>query len=159
MMRLNCLNCCHCFSFTPFFSPYELPMSKFFYPLTSDYLQYFFLDRPGAPGQPEAVATTDDTITLQWDRPISDGGSPIQGYVLEKREEGTPEWSKCAFGTISDTRYKVYSPSITSLFAVVSFATVPLKIISHSKMTSSSERLNEKKASRVFNIAYRSRLF
>uniref|UniRef100_A0A0M3HHI8 Fibronectin type-III domain-containing protein n=1 Tax=Ascaris lumbricoides TaxID=6252 RepID=A0A0M3HHI8_ASCLU len=103
------------------------------------------IDRPGAPGQPEAVATTDDTITLQWDRPISDGGSPIQGYVLEKREEGTPEWSKCAFGTISDTRYKVYSPSIASLFAVVSFATVPLKIISHSKIKSSSERLNEKK--------------
>ncbi|KHN73749.1 Twitchin [Toxocara canis] len=64
-------------------------------------------DTPGPPGQPEAVATTDDTITLQWSRPSNDGGSPIHGYVLEKREEGTSEWSKCAFGTINDTRYKV----------------------------------------------------
>lgn len=64
-------------------------------------------DKPGPPGQPEPIATTDDSITIQWTKPIKDGGSPIQGYVVEKREEGSPEWSKCAFGTINDTRYKV----------------------------------------------------
>lgn len=64
-------------------------------------------DTPGAPGQPEAVTTTDDSITLQWTRPLTDGGSPIQGYVLEKKEEGTSNWVRCAYGTINDTRYKV----------------------------------------------------
>uniref|UniRef100_A0A0N5AQN4 non-specific serine/threonine protein kinase n=1 Tax=Syphacia muris TaxID=451379 RepID=A0A0N5AQN4_9BILA len=64
-------------------------------------------DTPGAPGQPEPIATTDDAITLQWTRPISDGGSPIQGYVLEKKEEGTNDWVKCTYGTITDVQFKV----------------------------------------------------
>uniref|UniRef100_A0A1I7VVS1 non-specific serine/threonine protein kinase n=1 Tax=Loa loa TaxID=7209 RepID=A0A1I7VVS1_LOALO len=63
-------------------------------------------DKPDAPGRPEAIATTEDTITLQWTHPFKNGGSPIQGYALEKREEGD-DWSKCAFGLISDTQYRV----------------------------------------------------
>lgn len=68
-----------------------------------------FSDKPGAPGQPEPIATTEDSITLQWTRPLHDGGSPIQGYVLEKREEGG-DWSKCAFGLINDTQHRVGHP-------------------------------------------------
>lgn len=68
---------------------------------------FFFLDKPGPPGQPEPLATADDAITLQWSRPINDGGSPIQGYVLEKREEGDGDWSKCSFGLLNDTQYRV----------------------------------------------------
>ncbi|KAL3982100.1 Fibronectin type III domain family protein [Acanthocheilonema viteae] len=62
--------------------------------------------KPDAPGRPEAIATTEDTITLNWTQPLKNGGSPIQGYVLEKREEGD-DWSKCAFGLINDTQYRV----------------------------------------------------
>ncbi|KAI1733007.1 fibronectin type III domain-containing protein [Ditylenchus destructor] len=40
-------------------------------------------------------------------RPLHDGGAPILGYVLEKRESGTTAWEKAAFGNISDTRYRV----------------------------------------------------
>lgn len=83
---------------------------------------YFFfirtLDTPGPPGQPEAIAATDDSITLQWSRPISDGGSPIQGYVLEKKEEGTSNWVKCAYGTINDIQYKVILLKFISFFCL-----------------------------------------
>uniref|UniRef100_A0A914D8F9 Fibronectin type-III domain-containing protein n=1 Tax=Acrobeloides nanus TaxID=290746 RepID=A0A914D8F9_9BILA len=64
-------------------------------------------DTPGPPGRPEAVNTTDDTITLQWSRPIRDGGAPIIGYVLEKREAGTGNWERVSFGNIPDTKYRV----------------------------------------------------
>ncbi|OZC09937.1 hypothetical protein X798_03043 [Onchocerca flexuosa] len=63
-------------------------------------------NKPEAPGRPEPIATTEDTIALQWTRPLKDGGSPIQGYMLEKREEGG-DWSKCVFGLINDTQYRV----------------------------------------------------
>lgn len=34
----------------------------------------------------------DDVITLKWDRPLSDGGSPIIGYLVEHRRTGSPHW-------------------------------------------------------------------
>lgn len=64
-------------------------------------------DVPGAPGRPEPLETSEEAITLQWTRPINDGGAPIQGYVIEKREVGTGEWTKAAFGTIPDTKHRV----------------------------------------------------
>ncbi|XGW29138.1 hypothetical protein V3C99_008720 [Haemonchus contortus] len=62
---------------------------------------------PGAPGQPEAVETSEEAIVLQWTRPLNDGGAPIQGYVIEKREVGTKEWTKAAYGTVPETKHRV----------------------------------------------------
>uniref|UniRef100_A0A0K0CTJ0 non-specific serine/threonine protein kinase n=1 Tax=Angiostrongylus cantonensis TaxID=6313 RepID=A0A0K0CTJ0_ANGCA len=62
---------------------------------------------PSAPGQPEAIETSEEAIVLQWKRPLSDGGAPIQGYVIEKREVGTKEWTKAAFGLIPETKHRV----------------------------------------------------
>ena len=54
----------------------------------------FFSDPPGTPGTPECTGTTEDSITLSWDPPTKDGGKPIKGYVLEKREKGSKKWTK-----------------------------------------------------------------
>ncbi|KAK5968521.1 Twitchin [Trichostrongylus colubriformis] len=62
---------------------------------------------PSAPGQPEAVETSEEAIVLQWTRPLNDGGAPIQGYVIEKREVGTKEWTKAAYGTVPETKHRV----------------------------------------------------
>lgn len=80
-------------------------------------------DTPGAPGQPEAVETSEEAITLQWTRPTSDGGAPIQGYVIEKREVGSSEWSKAAFGNILDTKHRVtgLTPKKTYEFRIAAF--------------------------------------
>lgn len=51
-------------------------------------------DEPGAPGTPEVVDWDKDHVDLRWTPPTNDGGSPITGYVIEKREKGSPKWTK-----------------------------------------------------------------
>ena len=53
-----------------------------------------FVDPPGIPSTPDCTATTEDSITLQWEPPTKDGGKPITGYVVEKRERGSKRWTK-----------------------------------------------------------------
>ncbi|KRF85408.1 twitchin isoform X27 [Drosophila virilis] len=53
-------------------------------------------DEPGKPGTPEPVDWDKDRVDLVWRPPLNDGGSPITGYVVEKREKGTDKWIKGA---------------------------------------------------------------
>ena len=49
---------------------------------------------PDAPGTPDSTEVTGESITLAWTPPTSDGGNPIQSYIVEKREKKTVRWSK-----------------------------------------------------------------
>ena len=51
------------------------------------------LDPPGQPGRPEVIDYDKDRAEIRWAPPMSDGGNPIQKYVVEKRERGK-EWEK-----------------------------------------------------------------
>lgn len=53
-------------------------------------------DEPGPPGTPEATDWDRHFVELKWTAPTKDGGSPITGYVVEKREKGTTRWAKAA---------------------------------------------------------------
>ena len=54
-------------------------------------------DEPSAPGQPDIVNWDSDNIEIAWREPSSDGGAPIEKYVVEKREKGSKgPWSKGA---------------------------------------------------------------
>jgi len=53
-----------------------------------------FLDEPSATTAPKIVDWDKDFVDLEWEPPINDGGSPITGYVIEKREKGTSRWIK-----------------------------------------------------------------
>ncbi|XP_055900297.1 twitchin-like isoform X6 [Biomphalaria glabrata] len=64
-------------------------------------------DAPQAPGSPKSVGTTEDSITLTWSAPKKDGGSPITGYVVEKREKGEEKWTKANITDIPDTEFQV----------------------------------------------------
>ncbi|KRT86864.1 Fibronectin domain-containing protein, partial [Oryctes borbonicus] len=57
------------------------------------------LDRPARPGKPQLIVDTDgtpDVITIRWDRPLKDGGSPITGYLVEHRRTGSPHWVRAS---------------------------------------------------------------
>jgi len=64
-------------------------------------------DPPGPPGTPRAIETTEDSITLTWTKPRNDGGSPIRGYVIEKRMKGEDVWTKASHQIIPDCSYRV----------------------------------------------------
>ena len=49
-----------------------------------------------APGAPEGVEISDvqkNSTTLKWQPPSYDGGSPITGYIIEKRDTKRPTWT------------------------------------------------------------------
>ncbi|GLD60224.1 titin-like protein [Lates japonicus] len=61
---------------------------------------------PSAPSTPTASAVTGDSIALTWERPESDGGSEIDGYILEKRDKEGVRWTKCNKRRLNDLRFR-----------------------------------------------------
>ncbi|XP_055385446.1 twitchin isoform X34 [Condylostylus longicornis] len=64
-------------------------------------------DVPGAPGTPRGIDSTEDSITITWTKPRHDGGSPITGYVVEKRLLSDNNWTKATHALCTDTTCKV----------------------------------------------------
>lgn len=64
------------------------------------------VDSPSPPQGPLAlVKLGSNEVTLSWSRPRDDGGSPITGYVLEKREGGYGSWTNVS-SKIPDTTFR-----------------------------------------------------
>ncbi|XP_038155812.1 titin-like [Cyprinodon tularosa] len=61
---------------------------------------------PSAPSAPIASAVTGDSVVLTWERPESDGGSEIDGYILEKRDKDGVRWTKCNKRRLNDLRFR-----------------------------------------------------
>jgi len=53
-------------------------------------------DAPFAPRELKVVEYNVDYVTLSWIAPEHDGGSPILGYVVEKRDSMMNMWSQAA---------------------------------------------------------------
>ena len=49
-------------------------------------------DKPGPPLELTIDAVANDWIELSWQPPIKDGGSPITGYVIERRTPVNYKW-------------------------------------------------------------------
>ncbi|KAI4788997.1 hypothetical protein KUCAC02_035499, partial [Chaenocephalus aceratus] len=67
--------------------------------------QYPFSE-PAAPGTPVISAATKDNMVVEWKAPTDDGGSPILGYHLERKEKNSLLWTKLNKLLIADTRFK-----------------------------------------------------
>lgn len=66
-------------------------------------------DPPGPPGTPRGIDSSEDSITISWTKPRSDGGSPITGYVIERRLITEDKWIKASHAHILGLTYKVPS--------------------------------------------------
>ena len=54
-------------------------------------------DPPSRPGRPEIVDYDKDYAAIHWTPSQHDGGSPIQKYVVDKRELPDPSWHTVHF--------------------------------------------------------------
>uniref|UniRef100_A0A3B5MDR0 Uncharacterized protein n=1 Tax=Xiphophorus couchianus TaxID=32473 RepID=A0A3B5MDR0_9TELE len=46
-------------------------------------------------------------VTLTWETPLSNGGSMITGYIIEKCDEGSDKWLRCNARLCPDLSYRV----------------------------------------------------
>lgn len=50
------------------------------------------------------------SVALKWSTPLNDGGSPITGYIVERKPytiTGEGRWLKCNYTNVTDTNFKV----------------------------------------------------
>ena len=57
-----------------------------------DFILNYLADKPGPPGQPNIVLIQKGAATLRWTKSLSDGGSSITSYRIEKRTVGGYRW-------------------------------------------------------------------
>lgn len=60
---------------------------------------------PGTPSAPEISGVTQNSVTLNWNEPVQNGGTEITGYVVEKKETKGPRWVKVTRNPITQLRY------------------------------------------------------
>ena len=58
-----------------------------------------------APGNLRVIGISDETLTIEWLAPLSDGGSPITGYVIERRESTSVVWTRVSTVSAKTTSY------------------------------------------------------
>lgn len=76
------------------------------YALFTCFFYFVSAERPSPPGRPilTPLALSEqqpDVVSLRWDRPQLDGGSPITGYTVEQRRVGSPHWVRATPQPIS----------------------------------------------------------
>uniref|UniRef100_A0A8C4IEU0 Titin n=1 Tax=Dicentrarchus labrax TaxID=13489 RepID=A0A8C4IEU0_DICLA len=61
---------------------------------------------PSQPGKPQTSDIAEDAVTVGWTMPLSDGGSQISGYIVERRHKGG-KWIRVNKTPCKDLRYRV----------------------------------------------------
>uniref|UniRef100_A0A8C1H037 Titin n=1 Tax=Cyprinus carpio TaxID=7962 RepID=A0A8C1H037_CYPCA len=61
---------------------------------------------PGPPGTPFVSCLSKDHMVVEWNEPVSDGGSTIIGYHLERKERNSILWTKINKTLIHETKFK-----------------------------------------------------
>lgn len=64
-------------------------------------------ERPSPPLNFNYTHPKRDSVQLAWDIPLSNGGSMITGYIIEKCEDGTSNWLRCNARLCPDLYYRV----------------------------------------------------
>ena len=54
---------------------------------------FCFPATPKAPSKIHTKGVRKDSVTLEWDAPVDDGGARLTGYVIEKRDTRKARWT------------------------------------------------------------------
>ena len=70
-------------------------ISVFYFVFQLKFIDNFIIDVPDRPEGPVEISNiTKDSVTLSWQPPSKDGGSPLTGYVIEQRDTRRTQWVK-----------------------------------------------------------------
>lgn len=92
--------------------------------------------KPSAPGSPEPLEVTKDSLTLFWKAPEDDGNDEIIEYILEYKEIKQTSWIK--INQIKDTTYTVSKLTTNSVYE---FRTVAVNHVGHSPYSPTSSHI------------------
>ncbi len=70
-------------------------------------LTRIFADPPGPPENPSVDDVTSTTCQVTWQPPKFDGGSPVTGYHVERRQTDSSRWVKATKSPVTDLTFKV----------------------------------------------------
>ena len=62
---------------------------------------------PRQPSTPIVTSVTRESVTICWDEPTHDGGSPVTGYYVEKKEKNSILWQKDNQAALSKCSYMI----------------------------------------------------
>ena len=62
---------------------------------------------PGQPGTPQVSNITSESMTVEWTKPDTDGGCPIDGYILEYKLDSAFKWLRASSSLIKETMFVV----------------------------------------------------
>ncbi len=63
-------------------------------------------DEPDAPGKPVVDDYDKNYIALKWAPPAFDGGAPITGYIVERKEPRSQRWVRVNVKPVPEPEYK-----------------------------------------------------
>uniref|UniRef100_A0A8C7YLC2 Titin n=1 Tax=Oryzias sinensis TaxID=183150 RepID=A0A8C7YLC2_9TELE len=70
---------------------------------------------PAAPGTPITTAATKDNMVVEWKPPSNNGGSPILGYHLERKEKNKPRFKTTDLEEGIEYEFRVYAENIAGV--------------------------------------------
>jgi len=70
----------------------------------------FAADEPDSPRNAKLSDVTRRSVKISWAEPVSDGGSPIVGYMVEARTAYNPRWMKVTRTPVRDTEFVYTDP-------------------------------------------------
>lgn len=75
---------------------YEVKLFWFFVQFFDDFMSItlFLTAVPGAPDKPTVSSVTRNSMTVNWEEPEYDGGSPVTGYWLEMKDTTSKRWKR-----------------------------------------------------------------
>lgn len=57
-------------------------------------------DEPFPPSMPKCIEQDRDHIIIGWEPPENDGGNPVQGYIVERKEPKSNRWTPINRGLV-----------------------------------------------------------
>ncbi len=70
-------------------------------------LNVFISDKPSSPHNLHVTKVYNDYVSLGWEEPEADGGAPISGYVIEKKDVKQNSWINAGHIRADDLKFTV----------------------------------------------------